>query len=404
MTGAKRQVIIDYIAALVWTLVIYASINYTVPILRFLGSNLGGDNNLNILFAGLLFAALAAVGWKLVRRPGFGTTRACGAAALLAVYGYFMWSMEIPAEKIHFLEYGILAALMFRALRHHIPHPLVYAVTFAVCYVIGLSDEYIQTFTPWRVGEIVDTFWNLLACGLAILGLAFVWIPEGLDGRSRKGHWLTFFLVWTVAIIACAAFMENLSDFGHKLTDPDIGRFNSAFTAEEFLREDAMRGTETAGLMDATDDTGYNAFLRIHTPKNDPYTHEARVHIFRRDRYLRKSGEPDDAPTDTEKARLLHIAVMENRILEKYYPTLLANSKTRAWGKEKIAELETYLSDRRALNPDYESAVGARMITRVDKQALWSGVAGSVAVLLLLCLWAGRHFCVKDRSSHIRNS
>jgi len=82
---------------------------------------------------------------------------------------------------------------------------------------------------------------------------------------------------------------------------------------------------------------------------------------------------------------VLHVAVMENRILEIYFPTMISHSK-RHW-KEMKADLERQLSDRGAAGrptPAYESAVGEGMIILFRLRDLWIGTA-----ILVVILWTG---------------
>ncbi|OGH55953.1 MAG: hypothetical protein A3G34_02050 [Candidatus Lindowbacteria bacterium RIFCSPLOWO2_12_FULL_62_27] len=382
--SAKR----DILYVILWSLVIYATIPYMQPFMQFLGRNLGGDPVLNPLFAVLVFGLLGVFSWKTVRRPGFGAARGVWLAAILGVYAYFMWRMEIPAEKIHFPEYGILAILMFRAGRHWFPNRPTYAAVVAAGYLIGLSDEYIQSLSPPRVGEIADTLWNLLAVGLALLGIHRAWVPDETGVALRRRHVQVAGGLWIAALIACALFIHTISELGYKIEDPDIGLFRSAFTKSDLARVDAERGAEGAALIDTTDDTSYGKFLRTYTSKKDPYIHEARVHLFRRDRYLRKS---QDTGTADEQERLghLHVAVMENRILERYFPALMAGSRRCGW-RERAREREGLLASRQALTPDYESAGGKRMITAFDRRKLWLVTAVLCMAILVIATGAAK--------------
>ena len=157
MDGLSRtSAFLDSLAAGLWILIIFATVPFAQPVMQFLGSRLGGDPNLGKGVAVILFLALAGVIRKMVRRRGFGVPRILVGFAVLAGYVYFMWTMEIPAEKIHFLEFGILVILVFRALKHAFAHRGVYLLVFPFCLLVGLVDEYIQSLVPQRVGEIAD--------------------------------------------------------------------------------------------------------------------------------------------------------------------------------------------------------------------------------------------------------
>lgn len=379
----------DMTAAGVWTLIIYATIPYAQPVLQFLGRNFGGDPNLNIGVVTVVMSAVLVLSYKLIRRPGFGLGRGIWLGAVFGGYVYFMNHMEIPAEKIHFLEYGILSVLIFRAVRHVIANEIVYYLTFAICYLIGVSDEFIQSMVPKRVGDIVDTGWNLAAVLLALIGVSKVWVPANLDRPIRKGHVWIAFAAWAAGILSCAGFIHELSDFGYRIHDPRIGSFNSAFPKDRLAQIDAGWGAAAAAVLDETDDTEYGEFLKKYSSKSDPYLHEARVHLFRRDRYLRKFLDPKTEGSDTEKISMLHIAAMENRILESYFPTLMAHTARHRW-RELQTDVEDRLARRQALAPNYESAVGKRMITQFDIPELWASAVILIITFAFGAAWYSR--------------
>jgi len=286
--GARLAAGRDVILAVVWIGVIYATIPFAVPVLRFLGSNLGGDQPLGILVSSVLFGGFGAILWKLFRRPGFGLRRGAWAALTLAGYGYYMWTIQIPAEKIHFIEFGILVVFVFHAVRHWANNSLAFLQVIPICFMVGLSDEYVQSLVPQRVGEFADVYqWDLPAILLSLVTLAWAWVPAGLADPVRRWHiWVTAAL-WSAAALAAAVFIQALSDFGHRHVNASIDcSFNSAFSPDELSRVDGARGAGLADLIDRSADTDYETFLSTYTARRDPYTHEARVHLFRRDRYL----------------------------------------------------------------------------------------------------------------------
>jgi len=67
-------------------------------------------------------------------------------------------------------------------------------------------------------------------------------------------------------------------------------------------------------------DSTYSDFLQKYTPVNDPFLHEARVHLFWRDRYIR------EAEAEKENEEIYHdrimVAYRENLIMKKYLKIL----------------------------------------------------------------------------------
>ena len=151
-----------------------------------------------------------------------------------------------------------------------------------------------------------------------------------------------------------------MAEYGHLYVDPAIGTFRSRFSPLELGAVDADRGTEAARILDdfRGDRITYLRFLEKYTPVNDPFVHEARVHLFRRDRYFEKS---EKAKHNIERYRdYLAVAFRENQIMEKYFKNTLHHS-TYVLPPEQVAYLrEHLLSDH-----DYESPVCRSLFTRI---------------------------------------
>jgi hypothetical protein len=119
---------------------------------------------------------------------------------------------------------------------------------------------------------------------------------------------------------------------------------------------------------------GYEPFQKAFSVLRDAYTHEAGVHLFRRESNLtRARGQ--------EKGRAEHynIAFRENQILEKYYPTVLQNSK-HWWTPEIRSEVISKASQ----NSGYESRVSAGLITNVTERQVLLGFSLVTVVCMVL--------------------
>jgi hypothetical protein len=71
-------------------------------------------------------------------------------------------------KSAHIIEYGIFAALIFRALKNggvNKAEAAVYAVILAMMY--GISDEIHQSFTPGREPRVRDVFFDTFGSILA---------------------------------------------------------------------------------------------------------------------------------------------------------------------------------------------------------------------------------------------
>ena len=138
----------------------------------------------------------------------------------------------------------------------------------------------------------------------------------------------------------------------------------------------------------ARDPADYAAFLERHTPVTDPFLHEARVHLFRRDRALaRARDEPERAAEHRAVAR------GEQRILESYFPRTLASS-----GYGLDAETRARLEAAAAPHA-FESAVSAELVTRVDERSVALALALGCAALLVAQHRLGRRLAHRAPAS-----
>lgn len=86
-------------------------------------------------------------------------------------YRYSLSRIELPIEKTHFLEYGFLSFLVFRALRNDVKNKLLYPLSALIVFCLGFLDEGIQYLLPNRVYEFRDVLLNATS---GVLGLCVV--------------------------------------------------------------------------------------------------------------------------------------------------------------------------------------------------------------------------------------
>lgn len=137
-------------------------------------------NLLRLTVAMILTATVAALAWWIARqRPRPREWALLGACALL--YSLIFWKLPVPQERLHFLEYGAIAALAYAALRERQrasgkpaaggwrgwawgPGSKAILLTSA----LGWADEGIQALVPNRYYDLRDVFFNALAAVLAV--------------------------------------------------------------------------------------------------------------------------------------------------------------------------------------------------------------------------------------------
>lgn len=83
-------------------------------------------------------------------------------------------SVDVPVERVHFLEYGILGYLVFMATTDSWKRPFIYSLLLVS--IIGIGDETIQWFLPSRVGDMRDVFMNSFG---GLLGIGIKRLKDG---------------------------------------------------------------------------------------------------------------------------------------------------------------------------------------------------------------------------------
>ncbi len=311
--------------------------------------------------------------------------------------------LQTPAEAIHFFEYGILSFLLFRAWSHDIQDRLIYPVAVLSLMIIASADEFIQWLMPGRFWDFRDIRLNVMA-GIFIQGvIALVINPSGIQpGIQRRSVRIMCLVTWLTLLLMGAAisntparvdlyttripfmrFLTNnesiMTEYGFLHHDPELGRFYSRFSMAELQRIDRERGTETGDTIRRYNlFVDYKEFLRIFTSAVDPFLHEMRVHLYRRDHYLSTAEQY----LDGERERFvfhLTVAHRENQLLEKYFPNALIASGD-VWTRDMISRV----TEQADLSLVYTSPVSDHLVTATTELELWailivvSGLVGFV--------------------------
>ncbi len=157
-----------------WTLVIIAGILATLGFSWEIALKLFGRYLLDNLFFNTLFligAAIVALAWRI--RPR-GAEIGVG-LGIIAVYFLLFLRLSLPAERTHLIEYSVVGAFVYAALREradnrHVPFPALLAVLLSS--LVGIVDETMQIFLPNRVFDPIDIGFNILASVMAVAGSA----------------------------------------------------------------------------------------------------------------------------------------------------------------------------------------------------------------------------------------
>lgn len=166
-----------WIAAGLWLAAIYVSAYQARTVAEALRSR--GLLSVAVAFAFVVVAVLVLF-WAVRRRPSAATF---GILALAAVFlGLCLTRIPSPEEKIHFIEYGVLAGLIRAAMAPRSVWLRVAAILFTA--LAGLGDEVIQRYIPNRVFDWRDVAVNATAGALVVVTVELL----GLSERRERGR------------------------------------------------------------------------------------------------------------------------------------------------------------------------------------------------------------------------
>jgi len=89
---------------------------------------------------------------------------------------FFTLLMKLPLaiERIHFLEFGILALLLRKSFSWRFSFKTQYCVAIFLTALIGLLDEFLQFYLPKRVFDLRDISLNAFSGLLTIVGYEII--------------------------------------------------------------------------------------------------------------------------------------------------------------------------------------------------------------------------------------
>ena len=264
-------------------------------------------------------AALASIRER--RRERYGWI----AAALILAVGYALVSRTgiadvDAAERFHFVEYGFIAFLFYKAWRPSGDGSVI-VLPMLAGVLVGTLEEWLQWFVPVRVGEAKDVLLNLFSVAAGVLFALGVDPPSratfALDRRSRR----RVAGLGVITVVVFAAFFQSVH-LGHEIADRDAGVFRSRYSEEELRDVSALRAQQWRAQPPLT----WTRYSR-----EDQYLTEAVAHVRRRNQRW-------------DEGNVL-AARQENLILEKYYapvldtPTYISAAGHR-WPPEQRAHAE----------------------------------------------------------------
>lgn len=157
-----------WLQVIMWVGIIYTSLPWVRPVCDFLKAKTPFSILINSLMVAVFFGLIVLMHyWRVLQGA-----RVFSYLLVLGVfvgYGFLLVSLKVPEEKIHLIEYGILAFLVFRAAALDYQGIKSYALAFVVSSLAGWVDEVIQHFFPNRYYQNSDVLLNMVGAGLGLL-------------------------------------------------------------------------------------------------------------------------------------------------------------------------------------------------------------------------------------------
>jgi len=389
-----------------WVILCSISIFLTVPVARKIqkfvynnwGSEVFGYLVLGVLAIGS-FGLLYSLIFKLKIRS---LSRYIWLFIIAGLYIYFTLKLwKIPEEAVHFVEYGLLGFFLFKALSHHVRDKSIYITATFFALLIGTFDETLQWITPQRYWDFRDAGLNALSGGLFQLAVCKVVVPKIISEKINTKSFRIFTSVFASCLIILGLCVSNtpdrvyrytkkipllsflqkeeaMSEFGYKHKDPEIGVFYSRLSLKSLQKTDNLTGEQYSQILNESIDKDYEQFIREYSPTTEPFMHELRVHIFRRDTYFKKGKSTLNL---NDKKESYFIAYKENLILEKYFKNSIGKS-VYLWDEDDRQESEELIDK----NETYESPVSANLFTSFSEKTVWTVIFSTIFFLVLVNL------------------
>jgi hypothetical protein len=294
-------------------------------------------------------------------------------AALVLGAGYSAWNAqgrpEVDAvEQFHFVEYGLITFLFYRAWRP-IGDASLFLLPIAAGFVVGTIEEWVQWFIPGRIGDMRDVFLNGAAIVCGLLFSIGVDPPARLSRSLQRGSLRRIGVFWSLATLTFAAFVYSVH-VGVENLDAETGSFRSRYHSSTLVALSQDRAIRWKASPPIARPRGLG--------REDQYQNEGHLHVTERNR-LWELGD-------------MRGAWYENLILEKYYapvldsPSFLAKQGHR-WPDEQRRDAQQRFEAARAANSTpYESladvAEGRHFIRLWRPTVFWTVALLAVVAIL----------------------
>ena len=159
-----------WIIILIYVSFVYISLPYFPVFVAFLKNYISKDtlNILSLFFCISFFLVLSI--WIYDKQYKFAEY--IFIISPLIILTYMSFSLDVWAERVHFIQYGLLGLLVSRA--YKISSFIMFLASCLFLMTVGLVDEIIQWYLPNRYGDIRDVMMNSLG------GISGLWLGQFL--------------------------------------------------------------------------------------------------------------------------------------------------------------------------------------------------------------------------------
>ncbi len=182
--GPREPEWVSWLLAGLWALAIFATVPFARTFQNLVSQHLGRPAFGYLTLVAVAIATAAAV--RHLARRGQPAASYLWLAAVASIFvGYTIHLWAEPEEALHFVQYGMLGVLTYRALCHRVGDVSIYAVASMIGVIVGMLDEILQWLTPGRFWGLDDLWVDFLATVLAQLAIARGLRPAIVSGPPR---------------------------------------------------------------------------------------------------------------------------------------------------------------------------------------------------------------------------
>jgi hypothetical protein len=221
------------------------------------------------------------------------------AAAIVQGWLFSTGQPEVDSvERVHFVEYGLVTLLFYRAWRP-IGDLSIVVMPVLAGLIVGTLEEWLQWFIPNRVGEARDVLLNLGAIGSGLLFSLGLEPPASFSGRLRPRSASRIGAASAAVVLVYAAFV-HVVHLGYEVRLEDVATFRSRYAADRL----ALLSRDRAARWQVDPPVVLKRFSA-----EDQYMDEGLWHVRRR----------NDAWMEGD----YRTAVRENLVLEAFFAPVL---------------------------------------------------------------------------------